>query len=97
MADLLELSAASHLDHVGGSAAFIADARPTVVAHERAPARLARYRRSARWNSFINARQFGADRGAFETALGAVVEPDRLYDTEMRRDVGGVEIALSTP
>jgi alkyl sulfatase BDS1-like metallo-beta-lactamase superfamily hydrolase len=54
-----------HLDHVGGSPAFVEDARvrnqprPRVVAHARVPARLARYRRTGGWNAAINARQFG--------------------------------------
>jgi alkyl sulfatase BDS1-like metallo-beta-lactamase superfamily hydrolase len=54
-----------HLDHVGGSPAFLEDAkarghpRPRFVSHERVRARLARYRRTAGWNARINARQFG--------------------------------------
>ena len=54
-----------HLDHVGGSPALLADAerlghrRPRVVGHERVLDRLARYRRTAGWNTRINARQFG--------------------------------------
>ena len=54
-----------HLDHVGGSGAFVADAhgrqhgRPTFIAHARVADRLARYRRTAGWNQAINARQFG--------------------------------------
>lgn len=54
-----------HLDHVGGSGAFLADAseaghqRPRVVAHRAVPRRLARYRRTDGWNRAINDRQFG--------------------------------------
>ncbi len=54
-----------HLDHVGGSPAFMADAeagghpRPEVVAHWRVHRRLDRYRRTDGWNRIINDRQFG--------------------------------------
>lgn len=54
-----------HLDHVGGSGAFVADAeaagrpRPVVVAHRAVPRRLERYRRTDGWNRIINNRQFG--------------------------------------
>ncbi|MBI2710556.1 MAG: MBL fold metallo-hydrolase [Actinobacteria bacterium] len=54
-----------HVDHVGGSPAFLADAgrrgfpRPEVVAHAAVPARFSRYRYTDAWNLIINARQFG--------------------------------------
>jgi len=59
-----------HLDHVGGSGAFAADAAahhyppPQVVAHRAVPDRLARYRRTEGWNLAINARQFGSLAGS---------------------------------
>ncbi|MBK5222519.1 MAG: MBL fold metallo-hydrolase [Acidimicrobiia bacterium] len=58
-----------HIDHVGGSGAFIADAReagrpdPVVVAHENVPVRMDRYDLTNGYNSTINARQFGGVRG----------------------------------
>ncbi|HEU5152471.1 MAG TPA: alkyl sulfatase dimerization domain-containing protein [Iamia sp.] len=57
-----------HVDHVGGSGAFVADAaarghhRPQVVAHEAVVDRFDRYRRTDAWNTGINARQFGGIR-----------------------------------
>jgi len=54
-----------HLDHVGGSPAFLADAearkhpRPEFVAHHRVQDRLDRYRLTDGWNVVINMRQFG--------------------------------------
>jgi alkyl sulfatase BDS1-like metallo-beta-lactamase superfamily hydrolase len=54
-----------HIDHVGGSGAFVADAearghrRPVVVAHENVPERFDRYTRTDGWNTAINRRQFG--------------------------------------
>ncbi len=54
-----------HVDHVGGSGAFVADAesrgdrRPRVVAHENVGARFDRYRRTDGYNQIINERQFG--------------------------------------
>jgi alkyl sulfatase BDS1-like metallo-beta-lactamase superfamily hydrolase len=54
-----------HIDHVGGAAAFVADAQrhghraPRVVGHEALPARFARYRQTNGYNAIINARQFG--------------------------------------
>ena len=58
-----------HLDHVGGSPAFVEEARgrdravPRVVAHEAVQARFDRYRRTSGWNQAINQRQFGWIRG----------------------------------
>lgn len=57
-----------HIDHVGGSGAFIADARangrpdPTVIAHENVPVRMDRYDRTNGYNVTINRRQFGGVR-----------------------------------
>ncbi|HIM65655.1 MAG TPA: MBL fold metallo-hydrolase, partial [Acidimicrobiia bacterium] len=54
-----------HLDHVGGSGAFIADAgsrgtaRPRFLAHEALLPRFDRYRTTSDWNILINRRQFG--------------------------------------
>ncbi len=54
-----------HVDHVGGSSAFVADAaarnqpRPEFVAHHRVQDRFDRYRMTDGWNVVINMRQFG--------------------------------------
>jgi len=54
-----------HLDHVGGSPAFLADAldrgfaRPSFVGQAGVVDRMARYRLTDRWNRLINERQFG--------------------------------------
>jgi len=58
-----------HVDHVGGSGAFLADARtagrpdPEVIGHENVAVRMDRYDRTNGYNSIINARQFGGVRG----------------------------------
>ncbi|QGG93774.1 alkyl sulfatase dimerization domain-containing protein [Actinomarinicola tropica] len=58
-----------HVDHVGGSGAFVADAResgrpdPVVVGHANVPVRMDRYDRTNGYNTTINARQFGGVRG----------------------------------
>ncbi len=57
-----------HVDHVGGSGAFVADSvarhgtRPRVIAHENVRRRFDRYRLTDGWNVAINARQFGGIR-----------------------------------
>ena len=54
-----------HLDHVGGSGAFLADAaqrgdpRPRVVGHANVAKRFERYRLTAGYNRVVNERQFG--------------------------------------
>lgn len=64
-----------HVDHVGGSGAFVADAEshrhrgPTFVGHESIPRRFARYRLTDGYNRVINARQFG---GVSKAAVGSV-------------------------
>jgi alkyl sulfatase BDS1-like metallo-beta-lactamase superfamily hydrolase len=91
-----------HLDHVGGSAAFVADERargrraPRVIAHENVPARLRRYEKTDGYNLRINARQFGGLRGlgigigaAGRTFLPAeLAEPDVLLRDRMRMQIG---------
>ncbi len=55
-----------HVDHVGGAAAFLDEARnagspkPRVVGHENVRPRFDRYDMTAGYNATINARQFGA-------------------------------------
>jgi alkyl sulfatase BDS1-like metallo-beta-lactamase superfamily hydrolase len=97
-----------HVDHVGGSGAFIADAAargdraPRVVAHENVPARFARYRLTDPWNVRINLRQFGGVRP--QPGLKLVVEGEFLasdvaectdvYRDALSLDVGGRRIEL---
>ena len=96
-----------HLDHVGGSGAFVADAearghaRPRVVAHEAVPARFERYRRTNGWNLAINRRQFGGVRPdiGIESEAGRflpddVAEPDLTYRDRVEIEVGGRRLEL---
>ncbi len=88
-----------HLDHVGGSPAFLADAadrgdrRPQVVAHEAVPARFTRYRYTSGYNANINARQFG---GSFAGPFlpDDVADPDLTYESRLDLSVGGLEMQL---
>ena len=78
-----------HLDHVGGSSAFAADAadrgRPTprVLAHERLVDRFDRYQQTSGYNQVINMRQFG---GA-ATAAGQRAERPFLHQDTLRPDL----------
>ncbi len=96
-----------HVDHVGGSGAFVADAaqngtrRPRVVAQENVRARLARYRLTDGWNLIINYRQFAAAAGGLVNALRGrhflpddVAEPEVTFADRLRLDVGGQVIEL---
>ncbi len=97
-----------HLDHVGGSAYFVADAedrgapRPRFVAHDAVPARFARYRYTDGYNANINERQFGSGRGGMRLAGDSahrflpddVAAPDVTYENQLALNVGGVDIEL---
>ncbi len=98
-----------HLDHVGGSGAFVAAAseagyrRPTFVAHEAVPARFARYRLTDGWNQVINRRQFGwlrnpdfgiGGEGPRHFLPADVAEPDVTYESAHTLDVGGTRVEL---
>jgi alkyl sulfatase BDS1-like metallo-beta-lactamase superfamily hydrolase len=87
-----------HIDHVFGVERYEADARerganpPRVVAHEAVPARFDRYIATAGYNTAINRRQFGLDRGfAWPTEYRY---PDDTYRDAMVLDVGGVHFEL---
>jgi alkyl sulfatase BDS1-like metallo-beta-lactamase superfamily hydrolase len=96
-----------HVDHVGGSGAFLAaaaaagHAAPTVVAHQAVRDRFERYRMTDGWNQSINARQFGWLRNR-DFSIGAathflpddVAEPDVTYGDSHLLEVGGVEVEL---
>ncbi len=96
-----------HLDHVGGSGAFMADAdrrggpRPAVLAHEAVGPRFERYRRTDGWNRVINRRQFGGVRA--DLGIGGdvarflpddVAEPDVTYRDRMDVSIGGRQLEL---
>ena len=98
-----------HLDHVGGSGAFVADAearghiRPRFLAHEAVPARFERYRVTNGWNLVINRRQFGGIRNRQDLGIGDdgpaflpdhVAEPDELFRDRMSFTVGDRTIEL---
>ncbi len=97
-----------HLDHVGGSGAFVADAdahgarRPQVVGHEAVKARLDRYRRTDGWNRAINARQFGGISRSAGLGIGArdrflpddAAEPTLTYTDRTSLRVGGLDVEL---
>jgi len=90
-----------HLDHVGGSRAFAADAeakgRPTprVVGHEAVQRRFDRYTATAGYNSVINRRQFGggavADADTSRPFLPVgTLGVDTEYQTNLTETIGGV-------
>ena len=97
-----------HVDHVGGSGAFIADvarrgeAAPHVVAHENVVRRFERYRAMDAWNVRINLRQFGGvrpQRGLRlvvdgEFLAGDVAECTEVYAERLSLSVGGRQIEL---
>ena len=75
-----------HLDHIGGSGAFMADARaagglePRFVGHEKVIDRMRRYRTTSGYNQIINSRQFrgftrrgySIGEGTTDAAVGAI-------------------------
>ena len=98
-----------HLDHVGGSGAFVADAadrkhrRPTFVSHEAVPVRFDRYRLTDGWNRIINRRQFGGIRNRQGLGIAGngprflpddVADPDEVFRDRMSFEVGGRTIQL---
>jgi alkyl sulfatase BDS1-like metallo-beta-lactamase superfamily hydrolase len=97
-----------HVDHVGGSGAFAADAQkrgaglPRVVAHAAVQERFDRYRRTDGWNQAINRRQFGGISPRQGLGLGAgerflpddVVEPTEVVGERHQLAVGGLAVEL---
>ncbi len=88
-----------HVDHVGGSGAFAADAvdrgdvAPTVIGHERVGARFDRYRLTNGYNAQINARQFGG-RPSDDFLDPSVLAPTRVVDARTDLAVGSQHFAL---
>lgn len=96
-----------HIDHVGGSGAFLADAKssgqgkPQVIAHAKVPERFTRYRLTNGYNNLINARQFkgfgrrGYSIGGDDSFLPEdVAEPDLTYQDSMRVAAGDCHFDL---
>jgi len=97
-----------HIDHVGGSGAFVQDARqharpePRVVGHENVLHRFHRYELTNGYNQLINARQFfgftrrgygiGGRHGKFLPE--DVIQPNVTYRSSMSIAPGGVEFHL---
>ncbi len=97
-----------HLDHVGGSGAFIADAEanghpaPQVAGHENVSHRFDRYNWTSGYNMVINRRQFGQfsrrgyslnDGDGFLPASAA--RPDLTYSDKLELSIGGLEVTLN--
>ena len=74
-----------HLDHVGGSPAFVADAsaqgfeRPVFLGHTGVVERFARYRMTDAWNRIINERQFGWTRNTQLRAGAGVRQGGKMF------------------
>jgi len=89
-----------HLDHVGGSRAFAADAEglgrplPRVLGHEAVQTRFDRYEQTSGYNKIINLRQFGG--GARAAGDGderpfiprGTLPPDVTYRTDHAETIG---------
>jgi alkyl sulfatase BDS1-like metallo-beta-lactamase superfamily hydrolase len=97
-----------HIDHVGGSGAFVADAerrghrRPEVIGHENVDARFDRYDLTNGYNVTINARQFGGSRGGAALGLGQdarflaadVARPDHTFQDALTVTIGEATIEM---
>jgi len=96
-----------HLDHVGGSGAFAADAdanghgAPRVIGHEAIPPRFARYRTTSGYNRVINLRQFGgaatdlANMTERPFLPESVLDPDLTYQDQLVLDIGDLTFELN--
>ena len=90
-----------HLDHVGGSRAFAADAEskgrpiPRVVGHEAVQRRFERYTATSGYNNVINRRQFGggavADTNTERPFIPVgTLDVDTEYEDSLTETIGGV-------
>ncbi len=95
-----------HVDHVGGSGAFIANEQemkrpdPAVIGHENISHRFDRYRQTNGYNVVVNERQFGrtAMRGVSEQANflpPSAAKPDTTFRENLSLDIGGLAITLN--
>jgi alkyl sulfatase BDS1-like metallo-beta-lactamase superfamily hydrolase len=95
-----------HLDHVGGSPAFAADAAergvasPRVIGNHRVVDRFERYAQTSGYNQIINLRQFGGAAKALAAAFdapflpAATLRPDVVYEDRLADRVGDIELDL---
>jgi len=94
-----------HVDHVGGAAAFVANAKelghraPRFVGHENLPPRFDRYNLTDGYNSIVNARQFGGARnmsigGSQQFLPAGTPVPDVTFRDRLGLTVGGVRVDL---
>jgi len=96
-----------HVDHVGGSGSFFADAnakkhpRPNVIGHENILKRFARYKLTNGYNRIINERQMsqaanmhlvGKDENLFLDA--SVIPPDMIYSDHFSIKIGELTFDL---
>ena len=89
-----------HIDHVGGTQAFVEEARdrkrpaPRVIGHENLPARFDRYGQTLGYNAEVNGRQFRGGRLLSNPADGfgpsVWVRPDTTVRNRLRTRVGAV-------
>ena len=97
-----------HLDHVGGSGAFLADAQdngqpaPKVAGHENVSRRFDRYQWTSGYNMVINRRQFGQfSRRGYSLTDGdgflpeSAARPDLTYSDRLELSVGGLDVVLN--
>ncbi len=89
-----------HIDHVGGSGAFIKQAEaegqpaPNILGHENINPRFERYRFTNGYNQEINHRQFGtALEGSFLPE--SVAELTTVYSDSLQLNIGGLDIELN--
>ncbi|MEZ5379302.1 MAG: alkyl sulfatase dimerization domain-containing protein [Acidimicrobiales bacterium] len=97
-----------HLDHVGGSRAFAADAEaharplPRVIGHDNVNPRFDRYEDTAGYNKVINQRQFGgapkvtsqAGPNAARFLPRGTLRPDTTYGEQLTDTIGGVDFTF---
>jgi alkyl sulfatase BDS1-like metallo-beta-lactamase superfamily hydrolase len=93
-----------HVDHVGGSAAVLADAAerghrpPRVLGHENVPSRFDRYELTDGYNHAVNRRQFGGVGGGLGEGRDRFsldwVRPQVTFRDRLVLDVGDLEIEL---
>ncbi len=96
-----------HLDHVGGSRVFAAEAaersrpRPRVIGQARLPARFERYQATSGYNQTINLRQFGGAAAAAASERQdrpflpqGTLWPDVTYEDELSERIGELRMEL---
>ena len=98
-----------HVDHIGGSFAFAADAterdfqKPHVIGHENVNSRIDRYNETSEWNIRINQRQFGGIRSDMGLNIGenlqrflprSTMRPDQTFRDTHTFTAGSTQIEL---